>query len=159
MEFMESTHAKLIRALVGAQHSWYSLRYCLLDIWLIFYSSWWYTWICFVFIVEPTLLPIKAHYLPSRYALRHLIFKIPRISMFLRTMSMFDVILVCIDTCLIIFDEMHAEWYTFQTNLWCLLMVLKKRFGYAYQLSFIVIWFCLACYVFGIILINLGILD
>ena len=48
MEFMESTHAKLIRALVGAWHLWYSLQYCLLDM-LIFYSSWWYTWICFVF--------------------------------------------------------------------------------------------------------------
>ena len=28
MEFIESTHVKLIRALVGARHSWYSLQYC-----------------------------------------------------------------------------------------------------------------------------------
>ena len=36
MEFIESIHAKLIRALEGGRHSWYSLWYCLLDIWLIF---------------------------------------------------------------------------------------------------------------------------
>ena len=45
MDFIKSTHAKLIRALVGARHSWHFLRYCLLDIWLIFDSSWWYTYL------------------------------------------------------------------------------------------------------------------
>ena len=96
---------------------------------LIFDWFWFLLVIClnfFIFIVELTLLPIEALNFLSRYALHHLIFKIPRISMSSCTMSMFDVILDCFDTCLTIFDEMHAEWYNFQTNLWCLLMALKN---------------------------------
>ena len=58
MEFIESTYAKLIRALVGARNSWYSLQYCLLDM-LIFYSHGWHIWIRFIFIVEISLFPIQ----------------------------------------------------------------------------------------------------
>ena len=63
MEFMESTHAKLIRALVGARHLWYSLQYCLLDM-LIFYSPWWRTWIRFIF--WDTLVPIDVWMLANQ---------------------------------------------------------------------------------------------
>ena len=66
MECMELTHAKLIWVLEGPRYLWYSLRYCLLDIWLIFYSSWWYTWICFVFIVELPLFPVEVWMLANQ---------------------------------------------------------------------------------------------
>ena len=40
MEFIESTHAKSTRALVGARHSWYSHQYCL----------------CFLFVVREIIM-------------------------------------------------------------------------------------------------------
>ena len=118
MEFIESTHAKLIRALVGAQHSWYPLPYCLLDIWLIFYSPWWYTWIFFVFIVEISLLPIEMWMLANQVRPFYPItLKFLWIGMFSWDMTMFDAIIDCLDACLIVFDENTYYVSYFQTNL------------------------------------------
>ena len=111
MEFMEPTHAKLIRALVGALHSWFSLRYCLFDV-LILDSSWWYTWICFVFIVEILLFPIEEYYLVIQ--VRSLLIYFLRTlwtCMSLMTISIFDVILGCLDICLICLNKTNVVCY------------------------------------------------
>ena len=109
MEFIESTHAKSTWTLVGGPTFLISSLILILKmiIWFLieFDSSWRYAWICFIFIVEPTLLPNKVLKLLSRYALHHPIFKIPWISMSSCTMSMLDACLTCL-------DKMHVECYT-----------------------------------------------
>ena len=111
MEFMESTHAKLIRALVRARHSWYLLQFCLLEM-LIFYSSRWYTWICFVFIVENTLVSHRGVLACHPGTLSSHIFFLRTLwtCMLLMTISIFDVILECLDIWLICLNKTNVVW-------------------------------------------------
>ena len=129
MELIEPIHAKVIRALVGAQHPWYFLHYCLFNIWLIVLPPWG-TWDYFISIIELTLFPILVLNSLSRYALYHHTSK--------NFMNMHIIALVwchaCLAwylfNCLIIFDKNVYCVLYFQINLQCLLMALKKRFKY-----------------------------
>ena len=125
MEFIESTHAKIIWALVGARHPWYFLQYSLFDILLIVLPPY-ATWNYFTSIIELTLFPILAFNSLSRYAFYHHILK--------NFMNMHVIAFVWCHAwlswylfdCLIIFDKNTCCVLYFQTNLWCLLMVLEK---------------------------------
>ena len=129
MEFTELIHAKVIRALVRARHSWYSHQYCLLDIWLIVLL------LCGIEIYSHLLLSklvshrgVLACYLGTLF--RPSNSKILWMCMLSWAISMFDVIIDCLDACLIIFDKNVYYASYFQTNLWCLVITLKKQSRY-----------------------------
>ena len=115
MEFMESTRAKLIRALVGGPTFLISSLILILKmiVWYLieFDSSWRYAWICFIFIVESTLLPNKVLKLLSRYVLYPLIPKFYENACYHELYPCFDLILGCLDVCLTCLDEMHVACY------------------------------------------------
>ena len=86
--------------------------------WLIdFDSSGWYTWICFIFIVELTLFSIKVLMIANQVlSLYPPIPKFYEYACYHELYPCLNVVLDCLDTCLIISNEMHVEWYTIQTN-------------------------------------------
>ena len=115
MEFTELIHAKVIRALVRARHSWYSHQYCLLDIWLIVLL------LCGIEIYSHLLLSklvshrgVLACYLGTLF--RPSNSKILWMCMLSWVMSMFDAIIDCLDACLIIFDKNVYYARTFKLN-------------------------------------------
>ena len=145
MEFIESTHAKSTRALVGARYSWYSHQYCLLDIWLIVLP------LCDIEIISHLLLrKLVSHIRVLACYLGTLIMpsnsKILWKCMLSWAMSMFDAIIDCLDACLIIFDKNAYYASYFQTTLWCLVIALEKPFRYALWLSLMIGLCCLTYY-------------
>ena len=105
--------------------------FCLIFNWLCFLFM--NTWDYFTHAIELILFPILALSSLSRYALHHPIFKIPRIHFFVYYVFAWCPAWLPWYTfdCLIIFDKNACYVSYFQTNLWCLLMTLKKRFRYA----------------------------
>ena len=92
---------------------------CLIFDWLYFLFV--NTWDDFIPIIALTLFFILALSSLSRYALHHSIFKIPRISMSLYTMPLFDVMLDCLKRLII--------WFALiKTNVVCYISILTLMF-------------------------------
>ena len=85
--------------------------------------------------------------------------KIPWMCMLSWAMSMFDVIIDCLDACLIVFDENTYYVSNLQTNLSCFMIALEKPFKYALWFSLMIRLSYLANYFFEITLVYLGILN
>ena len=120
MEFIESIHATLIRALVGPNiHDIFFTIVCSIFDWLCFLFV--NIWDDFTPVIVLTLFFILALSSLSRYALHHSIFKIPRISMSLYTMPLFDVMLDCLKRLII--------WFALiKTNVVCYISILTLMF-------------------------------
>ena len=84
-----------------------------------FNCSLWYVWELFILVIELTLFSIEAFSLLPRYALSlsHSLSKILRTCMLLKIISMFDVILGCLDVCLICLDKTNVVCYIFIPTL------------------------------------------
>ena len=101
----------------GIQHSWYLLWYwfkwgdCSIFDWLCFLFV--NTWDYFILVIELTLFSIEAFSLLPRHALSlsHSLSKILWTCMLLKIISMFDIILGCLDVCLTCLDKMHVVYY------------------------------------------------
>ena len=96
-----------------------------------FDSSWWYAWICFIFIVDLTLFSIEALMLANQ--VRSLYPPIPKFyeyACYHKLYPCLNIVLDCLDTCLIISNEIYVEWYTIQTNFDCLMIAFEKQSRY-----------------------------